>query len=45
VTICRALFLKGATLGEVWRPALALVGLSIAWLGLGALTFRKRIRG
>jgi ABC-2 type transport system permease protein len=44
VTVCRALFLKGATLAEVWQPALALLGLSITWLGLGALTFGKRVR-
>jgi ABC-type multidrug transport system permease subunit len=43
VTICRALFLKGALLAEMWQPALALLGLSIAWMGLGALTFKKRI--
>ena len=44
VAICRALFLKGATLAEVWQQALALFGLSIAWMGLGSLTFRKRMR-
>jgi len=44
VTICRALFLKGATLAEIWQPALALLVLSAVWLGLGALTFRKRMR-
>ena len=44
VTICRALFLKGATLIEMWRPALALFGLSVTWVGLGALTFKKRMR-
>ena len=43
VTICRALFLKGATLVEMWQPALALLGLSITWLGLGAVTFKKRM--
>ena len=43
VTICRALFLKGASLAEMWQPALALLGLSIAWMGLGALTFKKRM--
>jgi ABC-2 type transport system permease protein len=44
VTICRAIFLKGATLTEVWRPGLALLVLSITWVGLGVLTFRKRMR-
>jgi hypothetical protein len=43
VAICRALFLKGASLAEMWQPALALLGLSIAWMGLGALTFKKRM--
>jgi ABC-2 type transport system permease protein len=45
VTICRAIFLKGATLAEVWRPALALLALSVAWVGFGALTFKKRVHG
>ena len=44
VTICRALFLKGATLTEMWQPGLALLALSITWVGLGGLTFRKRMR-
>ncbi len=44
VTICRAIFLKGATLAEVWRPALALLALSTAWVGLGASTFKKRMQ-
>ncbi len=44
VTICRGLFLKGATLTELWQPTLALLILSIAWTGLGALTFKKRIQ-
>jgi len=43
VTICRALFLKGATLIELWRPSLMLLGLSTVWTLLGALSFRKRI--
>jgi hypothetical protein len=43
VTICRALFIKGATLTELWQPALTLLVLSITWVGLGALTFRKRM--
>ena len=44
VTICRAIFLKGASLVEMWQPALALLALSVAWVGLGALTFKKRMR-
>lgn len=43
VTICRALFLKGATLAEVWQPALALSLLFVTWVTLGTLSFRKRI--
>ena len=43
VTICRALFLKGATLAEVWQPALALSLLFVMWITLGTLSFRKRI--
>jgi ABC-type multidrug transport system permease subunit len=43
VTICRAIFLKGATLAEVWRPALWLLLLAIAWMTLGTATFKKRI--
>ena len=43
VSICRALFIKGASLTEMWQPALALMVLSVAWLGMGALTFKKRI--
>lgn len=44
VTICRAIFLKGSTLVEMWRPALALLTLSIVWMGLGILTFKKRVQ-
>jgi ABC-2 type transport system permease protein len=44
VTICRALFLKGATLADLWQPALALLVQALVWVGLGALTFRKRLR-
>lgn len=44
VTICRALFLKGASLAEVWQPALILLVLSVVWVGLGTLTFKKRMR-
>ena len=43
VIICRAIFLKGASLVEVWQPALMLLLLSIVWMTLGMLTFRKRI--
>jgi len=44
VTICRAVFLKGATLAEMYRPALWLLTLSAIWMGLGAMTFKKRVR-
>ncbi|MGD8243861.1 MAG: ABC transporter permease, partial [Anaerolineae bacterium] len=40
VTICRALFLKGASLPELWRLSLMLVGLSTVWMTLGGLTFK-----
>jgi ABC-2 type transport system permease protein len=43
VTICRALFVKGATISETWPSILSLLGISAAWLGLGALTFKKRV--
>jgi ABC-2 type transport system permease protein len=43
VTISRALFLKGASLLELWQPALMLLGLSMVWMTLGGLTFKKRI--
>lgn len=43
VTICRALFLKGATLIELWRPSLMLLGLAVGWTFLAALSFQKRI--
>jgi ABC-type multidrug transport system permease subunit len=43
VTICRAIFLKGATLTEIGQPALALLLLSIIWTILGTLMFKKRI--
>ncbi len=43
VIICRAIFLKGAGLVEVWRPALMLLLLSTVWVTLGTLTFRKQI--
>ena len=43
VTICRAVFLKGASFLELWRPSLMLAALSVIWLTLGALTFRKEI--
>ena len=44
VTICRALFLKGTPLAALWQPAIALLVLSTTWVGLGALTFKKRMR-
>jgi ABC-type multidrug transport system permease subunit len=44
VTICRALFLKGTGLTGLWQPALALLILSVVWVGLGSLTFKKRMR-
>jgi ABC-2 type transport system permease protein len=43
ITICRALFLKGASLMEMWRPALMLLGLSGIWAILGTMTFKKEI--
>jgi len=43
VTICRALFIKGATLSELWRPTVMLLGLAAFWLGMGSLVFRKRM--
>jgi len=43
VTLCRAIFLKGASLAEMWQPALALLILSLVWVGLGTLTFKKRM--
>lgn len=43
VTICRALFLKGASILELWRPALMLLGLSAIWTTVSTLTFRKNI--
>ena len=43
VTICRALFIKGATLPEIWSSILSLLGISAVWLTMGALAFRKRV--
>jgi ABC-type multidrug transport system permease subunit len=43
VTICRALFLKGASLAELGRPSVMLFGLSAVWMTLGGLTFKKQI--
>jgi ABC-2 type transport system permease protein len=43
VTICRAIFIKGAILAELWPSILALLGIAAAWLGLGAWTFKKRL--
>jgi ABC-2 type transport system permease protein len=43
VQICRAVFLKGATLFELWQPAAALFGIAVVWLVLGGLTFSKKL--
>ena len=43
VTICRAIFVKGATLGEIWTSVVGLLGIAAIWIGLGALTFKKRV--
>jgi ABC-type multidrug transport system permease subunit len=42
VTISRAVFVKGAGLSEIWSSMAGLLGIAAVWLGLGALTFRKR---
>jgi ABC-2 type transport system permease protein len=42
VTISRAIFVKGATLDEIWPSIAGLMGIAAAWIGLGALTFKKR---
>jgi ABC-type multidrug transport system permease subunit len=44
VAICRAIFLKGASLVELWRPAVALLVLSAVWISLGVLMFKKRVK-
>jgi ABC-type multidrug transport system permease subunit len=43
VTISRALFIKGATFPEIWRSALALLGITAGWFALGAMAFKKQI--
>ena len=43
VAISRALFLKGSSVLDVWRPALALLVQSFVWAGMSILLFRKRI--
>ena len=43
VTICRGIFLKGASLVQLWRPSIMLLGLSVLWMGLGAMTFSKEV--
>jgi ABC-type multidrug transport system permease subunit len=43
VTICRAIFIKGAAFGEIWTSVVGLLGIAVIWTGLGALTFRKRV--
>jgi ABC-2 type transport system permease protein len=42
VTICRAIFLKGSSLTELWRPSLMLLGLSMVWMTVARLTFKKQ---
>jgi ABC-2 type transport system permease protein len=41
--IVRGIFLKGATLDELWPQALALFGIGAAILSLSVLRFRKRL--
>jgi ABC-2 type transport system permease protein len=43
VVICRALFLKGASLAAMWRPVAALLALATGWMTLSVLTFKKRM--
>ena len=43
VTISRALFLKGSSFADVWKPALALLAQAVAWAGMGVLLFKKKI--
>jgi ABC-type multidrug transport system permease subunit len=43
VTICRATFVKGASLSELWTSMIGLLGIAAVWLGLGALLFKKRV--
>lgn len=45
VTISRGLLLKGASLIELWRPSLMLLGLSVAWMAVATVTFKKRVTG
>lgn len=45
VTISRGLLLKGASLIQLWRPSLMLLGLSVGWMGVAILTFKKRVTG
>jgi ABC-2 type transport system permease protein len=42
VTICRAIFIKGANLGEIWPSVIGLLAIAAVWIGLGTLTFKKR---
>jgi ABC-type multidrug transport system permease subunit len=42
VTICRAIFIKGASLGEIWPSVIGLLAIAAVWIGLGTLTFKKR---
>jgi ABC-2 type transport system permease protein len=43
MTIVRSLFLKGVGPAELWREALALLGLGVGILSLAVLNFRKRL--
>jgi ABC-2 type transport system permease protein len=43
VTIARALFIKGAGLGDLWRPVLMLLAQAAVWIGVGVLRFKKRV--
>jgi ABC-type multidrug transport system permease subunit len=45
VAISRALLLKGASLIQLWRPSLMLLGLSVGWMAVAVLTFKKRVTG
>ncbi len=42
VAICRAIFVKGAAISEIWTSVVGLLGIAAVWMGLGALTFKKR---
>jgi ABC-2 type transport system permease protein len=42
VTICRAVFLKGLGMGDLWRPALALAAMGSGTVLASILLFRKK---